>query len=136
MELLFSVTEIHEAARKFLDALHSKKVVAFHGEMGAGKTTFIHAICDLLKVNEAVSSPTFSLINEYSTETGESIFHLDLYRLRDEAEAINAGIEECMYSGNLCLIEWPEKAAHLLPDDTLHCYITIEGNNQRLLKIK
>jgi tRNA threonylcarbamoyladenosine biosynthesis protein TsaE len=136
MEIAYTAQAITDAAKTFLNAIGSRKVVALHGEMGAGKTTFVHAVCDILGVKEAVGSPTFSLINEYTTASGESIYHLDLYRLCDETEALNAGVEECFYSGNLCFVEWPEKAEHLLPDDTVVCSITIQGNNKRLLKIK
>ena len=135
MEISFSLPDIKEAAQQFLDAAGERKVIALHGEMGAGKTTFVHAVCDVLKVTDTVGSPTFSIINEYSSASGNTIYHLDLYRLKDEQEAIGAGVEECFYSGDLCLAEWPEKAPGLFPDDTLHCWLHIKGNNQRMLQI-
>lgn len=135
MEIIFALDKIKEAAQEFLSAIGQRKVIALHGEMGAGKTTFTHALCDVLGVQDAVSSPTFSIINEYSLTGGNSIYHLDLYRLKDEEEALAAGVEDCFYSGNLCLVEWPEKAPDLLPPDTVHAYLTIKGNNERMLRI-
>ena len=136
MEISFSLPDIKEAAQQFLNAAGQRKVIALHGEMGAGKTTFVHAVCDELNVTDTVSSPTFSLINEYSSGAGDTIYHLDLYRIKDEQEAIAAGVEECFYSGALCLVEWPEKAPHLFPENTLHCWLHIKGNNERMLQIK
>ena len=135
MEIPFSLPDIKEAAQQLLDAAGERKVIALHGEMGAGKTTFVHAVCDVLKVADTVGSPTFSIINEYSSAAGDTIYHLDLYRLKDEQEAIAAGVEECLYSGDLCLAEWPDKAPHLFPEDTLHCWLYIKGNNERMLQI-
>jgi tRNA threonylcarbamoyladenosine biosynthesis protein TsaE len=136
MDVNFSLENIKEAAKTFLTAIGEKKVIALHGQMGAGKTTFVHAICDSLGVSAAVSSPTFSIINEYHSAEGEVIYHLDLYRLKDEQEAINAGVEDCFYSGNFCLVEWPEITPALFPDETVHCYLNVSGNNERQLKIK
>ncbi len=136
MDVNFSLDNINEAAKTFLQVIGDKKVIALHGQMGAGKTTFVHAICDVLKVNSAVSSPTFSIINEYISANGNIIYHLDLYRLKDEQEAINAGIEDCFYSGNLSLVEWPEITPSLFPDDTVHCYLSISGEKERGLEIK
>jgi tRNA threonylcarbamoyladenosine biosynthesis protein TsaE len=136
MDVNFSLENINEAAKTFLEAIGEKKVIALHGQMGAGKTTFVHAVSDILGVSVAVSSPTFSIINEYISAEGKIIYHLDLYRLKDEQEAINAGVEDCFYSGNLCLVEWPEITPALFPDDTVHCYLTVSGNNERQLKIK
>jgi tRNA threonylcarbamoyladenosine biosynthesis protein TsaE len=136
MDVIFSLDIIENAAATFLQAIGHRKVVAFHGEMGAGKTTFIHAVCNLLNVNETVSSPTFSIINAYTTAGDESIFHMDLYRIKNEAEAIDTGVEDALYTGSLCLVEWPEKAPSLFPDDTVHCYLETTGNNERKLEIK
>jgi tRNA threonylcarbamoyladenosine biosynthesis protein TsaE len=135
MDVNFSLENINEAAKTFLAAMGQKKVIALHGQMGAGKTTFVHAICDSLGVNAAVSSPTFSIINEYKSANGEIIYHLDLYRLKDEQEAINAGVEDCLYSGNLCLVEWPEITPELFPEDTVHCYLSVSGERERKLVI-
>jgi tRNA threonylcarbamoyladenosine biosynthesis protein TsaE len=137
MELKFSLDSIKKIATRFWKIAGDAKVLAFHGDMGVGKTTFIHALCDAKGVRDAVTSPTFSIINEYNyTENGikKKIFHLDLYRLRDEEEAIRAGIEDCLYSGNICLVEWPEKASAILPDDSLHIYMSIvDSANRKLL---
>ncbi len=135
MEVNFSLNEIESAAKKLLAKAGDYKVFAFHGEMGTGKTTFIHALCEAMGVEDVVSSPTFSIINQYKTREGQTIYHMDLYRINDENEAINAGVEDCLYSGNICLVEWPDKAAGILPDDTLHLYITSIADNTRKLKI-
>ncbi|MEO8772488.1 MAG: tRNA (adenosine(37)-N6)-threonylcarbamoyltransferase complex ATPase subunit type 1 TsaE [Ferruginibacter sp.] len=131
----FKLEDIENAAQQFLAAIGLKKVIAFHGEMGAGKTTFIHAVCNELKVEDSISSPTFSIINEYSVPSGASIFHMDLYRLKDEEEAITAGVEDALYSGDLCFVEWPEKTRGIFPTDTVHCYLTSISDNERKLKI-
>ena len=136
MDIFFPLHEIDNTARTFLQKIVERKIIALHGQMGAGKTTFVHAICDVLGVQDAVSSPTFSIINEYTTAAKESVYHIDLYRLKNEAEAIAAGVEDCLYSGNLCFIEWPEIAPGILPDEMVHCYLTVKGNNERMLQIK
>ena len=136
MELNFSLDNIKEIATRFWKTTGDAKVFAFHGDMGAGKTTFIHALCDVKGVKDAVTSPTFSIINEYSyLENGseKKIFHLDLYRLKDEEEAIRAGIEDCLYSDNVCLVEWPDKAAGIFPSDTVHVYIRVVDEKNRTL---
>jgi tRNA threonylcarbamoyladenosine biosynthesis protein TsaE len=138
MELSFSLDTIAEAARQCWELNGNASVFAFHGEMGAGKTTFIHALCDQKQVKDTVGSPTFSIINEYNySEEGKEkkIFHIDLYRLRDEEEASRAGVEDCLYSGHTCLLEWPEKAPGLLPPDTVHLYLTAAGPTTRKLII-
>ncbi len=138
MEWQFSLTNINEVANSFWKEMGSRKVVAFHGQMGAGKTTFIHALCDAKKVKDVVGSPTFSIINEYAfSENGleGKIYHIDLYRLKDEEEAIRAGVEDCLYGDHICLVEWPEKAAGLFPDDTVHVYLEAVDSQTRKLKI-
>jgi tRNA threonylcarbamoyladenosine biosynthesis protein TsaE len=135
MDLIFKLENIQEAAAKFLSAVNINGVFAFHGEMGAGKTTFIHALCEAIAVKENISSPTFSIINQYSTTQGKAIYHMDLYRLKDETEAVNAGVEDCLYSGNTCLVEWPEKAPGIFPDGTVHITITMLDTNTRKLSI-
>ena len=135
MVVNFTLAGIEKAASGLITYIGKKKVIAFHGEMGAGKTTFIHAVCNELGIKDVVSSPTFSIINEYKTGNGEIIFHLDLYRLKDEAEAIAAGVEDCIYSGNLCMVEWPEKASGIFPADTVHCYLKSVSDNERKLQI-
>ena len=135
MEVNFTLEQIQDAAVKLLSVSTKYKVYALHGEMGAGKTTFIHALCEAMGVKDAVTSPTFSIINQYKTAKDETVYHMDLYRIKDENEAINTGIEDCLYSGNICLVEWPEKAPGILPDDTLHITITSVDDNTRKLKI-
>jgi tRNA threonylcarbamoyladenosine biosynthesis protein TsaE len=138
MELIFSLNNIKEIATGFWKMAGNVRVFAFHGEMGSGKTTFIHALCDVKEVKEAVTSPTFSIINEYTyIENGISkqILHLDLYRLKDTEEAIQAGVEDCLYSESICLAEWPEKAAAIFPEDTLHVYIEVVDSTKRKLRI-
>ena len=135
MDVQFSLNEIHRVALDFWKQLPGKKIIAFHGEMGAGKTTFIHALCDVLQVASTVGSPTFSLINEYHYEEG-IMYHIDLYRLQNEEEALRAGVEDCIYSGNLCLIEWPGRVPSLLPGETIHVYLDLIDTNIRRLQIK
>jgi tRNA threonylcarbamoyladenosine biosynthesis protein TsaE len=136
MDVNFLLAELPETVSKFLQLIKQRKVIAFHGEMGTGKTTFIHALCDYLGVTEAVSSPTFSIINEYKASDGSIIYHMDLYRLKNTGEAITAGVEDCLYSGELCLVEWPDNAPGIFPDDTVHCYLKSIGNSKRKLQIK
>lgn len=135
MDLNFKLENIKSAAKQFLTAAGTKTVFAFHGEMGVGKTTFIHALCEVMEVKDTISSPTFSIINQYATVTGKTIYHMDLYRLKDEQEAVNTGVEDCLYSGNTCLVEWPEKAPGIFPDDTLHVTIIAINTNTRKLQI-
>ena len=118
MEWTFVLNEIDKMAREFWNTFPDKKIYAFQGNMGAGKTSFSRELCKLKKVNETVGSPTFSIINEYSSPTG-TIYHLDLYRLKDEDEALRAGVEDCLYSGEICLVEWPDRAPGIFPPDTL-----------------
>jgi tRNA threonylcarbamoyladenosine biosynthesis protein TsaE len=135
MESVFNLGNIRKTARNFWTEAGAQKVFAFHGNMGAGKTTFIHALCDEKKVSSTVGSPTFSIINEYIYPDGK-IFHIDLYRLRDEEEAIRAGVEDCLYSGEICLVEWPEKAPDIFPEDAVHVYIDAIDPNTRKIIIK
>ncbi len=124
---IFTIAEMDTAVKNLMLHLGSCTTVAFRGSMGAGKTTFISALCKAFGVVNIVSSPTYSIINQYETTSGQTIYHMDWYRLKDEEEALSAGVEEALYSGNLCLIEWPEKAEGLLPEDTF--YVTIEAIN-------
>ncbi len=135
MDINFTLDQIADAAARFVSVASGHQVIAFHGAMGAGKTTFIHALCGSLGVKDVVSSPTFSIINEYRTPNGEPVFHLDLYRIRDEQEALNAGVEDCLFSGHTCLVEWPEKAPGIFPANTLHVNLTTVDTNARKLQI-
>ena len=135
MELNYTLDEIAEAAKAFIAATPGFTVFAMRGEMGAGKTTFIHAVCEALGVMENISSPTFSIINQYSTLQGQTIYHIDLYRLKNDQEAIHAGVEDCLYSGNTCFVEWPDIAPGIFPDNTLSVSITAIDMNTRKLKI-
>jgi tRNA threonylcarbamoyladenosine biosynthesis protein TsaE len=116
MEITFSLEEIDGAAQQLLDA-NIKNIILFHGSMGTGKTTFIKALARRLGVKDMTGSPTFSLVNEYETQDGKTLYHFDLYRLNSEEEAYDMGIDEYFYSGNLCFIEWPEKTPNLIPLD-------------------
>ncbi|MGL6266645.1 MAG: tRNA (adenosine(37)-N6)-threonylcarbamoyltransferase complex ATPase subunit type 1 TsaE [Chitinophagaceae bacterium] len=136
MDRIFSLTEIEAVAREWWSATGGYTVFAFHGQMGAGKTTFIHSLCQAKEVIDKIGSPTFSLVNEYQTGDAQTIYHIDLYRLKDEAEAIQAGIEEYLYSGAICFVEWPEKAPGIFPPGTVHTYIEVHDNTIRRLKME
>jgi len=138
MEIIYSLKQLSQTAEAFWKIAEDATVIAFHGNISAGKTTFIHALCDARQVIDIVGSPTFSIINEYFfSENGKQkkIYHIDLFRLRDEQEAIQAGIEDCLYSDHICLIEWPEKIHSLLPDDCLHIFIEPVNAQTRKLRI-
>jgi tRNA threonylcarbamoyladenosine biosynthesis protein TsaE len=135
MDISFTLEDIDETADIFLRSIGTNKVIAFYGEMGAGKTTFIHEVCRKMKVEGNLSSPTFSIINEYLLPDGGVIFHLDLYRINNVQEAIDAGVEDCLYSGNICFVEWPSKALQLIPAETLYCTLSSLSDNIRKLQI-
>jgi tRNA threonylcarbamoyladenosine biosynthesis protein TsaE len=138
MEWTFTLAEIEKAAEAFWAAVKGYTVFAFHGAMGAGKTTFIHYLCQAKGVKDTVGSPTFALVNEYQTAGPEveTIYHIDLYRLEDEAEAIRAGMEEYLFSGAICMVEWPEKAPGIFPLQTVHVYIDVPDAAKRRVKIE
>ncbi len=121
-------------AHKLIEYHKDKRIFAFHGEMGAGKTTFIKAICEFLKVTDTVSSPTFAIVNEYFTQQVGSVYHFDLYRLKSWPEMLEIGYEDYFFSGNYCLLEWPEKIINLLPEETVHIDITVspDGNERTI----
>ena len=138
MEWIFSLENITKVSKEFWAATEGKTVFAFHGAMGTGKTTFIHALCDVKEVKDVVGSPTFSIINEYEYDcegTKKALFHIDLYRLKDEEEALRAGVEDCLYSGYSCLVEWPERTPGIFPDHTVHAFIEVVDDKTRRLKI-
>ena len=135
MEFRVSLDQLNVFAAQFWTAVDGAKIFAFHGQMGAGKTTIISALCHYKGTHDITGSPTFSIINEYRVHEGESIFHIDLYRLKDEEEVMQAGVEDCIYSGSICMIEWPEKAPHLFDKHSIHVYIEPVFENERKLTI-
>lgn len=138
MEIRYSLSGIKEVAIQFWLMAGNSTVFAFHGNMGAGKTTFIHALCEEKGVKDVVGSPTFSIINEYvytSNEDVKKIFHIDLYRLKDEEEAIQAGVEDCLYSDHICFVEWPDRSPGIFPEDTVHVYIETVDSSVRRIRI-
>ena len=119
-----SLDSIHEAARQFIAAMGDNTVFAFYGKMGAGKTTFIKAVCEELGVTDVINSPTFAIVNEYRSDTaGELIYHFDFYRIKKLEEVYDMGYEDYFYSGALCFIEWPELIEDVLPGDAVKVYI-------------
>lgn len=136
MLTIHSLDKIHETARQFISQIGEQTVFAVNGKMGAGKTTFIKAICEVMGVKEIVNSPTFSIVNEYETEGGKIIYHFDCYRINKIEEALEIGIEEYLYSGNLCFIEWSENIASLLPDSYTIVEIIENEKGQREITIK
>lgn len=131
-----SVDNIREAAKIFVENIGDKKLFSFEGKMGAGKTTFIKAICEELGVIDNVNSPTFSIVNEYNTSAGEIIFHFDFYRIQDEREALEIGIPEYLESGELCFMEWSENIASLLPDYLTRVFIEEEIDGTRFIEVR
>jgi tRNA threonylcarbamoyladenosine biosynthesis protein TsaE len=137
-ECVFNLKKISHVALDWWKVVNGYKVFAFHGLMGSGKTTFIHALCEVRKVTDPVTSPTFSLINEYRFIDGEReqrIFHIDLFRVQNEEEAVRAGIEDCLYSGNICFVEWPENAPGIFPENTVQIFLETINAETRKLKI-
>jgi tRNA threonylcarbamoyladenosine biosynthesis protein TsaE len=130
-----TLRDLKEAAIQFIQRMGENRVFAFYGEMGAGKTTFIKAICIELGVNENITSPTFALVNEYISKDNRSIYHFDCYRLKSIREAYDFGADEYFYSGNICFIEWPEKIEDLLPPDTVNVTIQVLNNESREIRI-
>lgn len=125
--------DLPRAARAFLDHLGDHTIVAFHGQMGAGKTTFITAVCKALGVQDVVNSPTFTLVNEYRDGAGKPVYHFDFYRIGRLSEALDIGVFEYFDSGALCLIEWPELIEEILPEETLNVQILVEDADTRTL---
>ena len=135
MDIQFLLGEIDTAAAKVL-AYNPKKVILFNGEMGSGKTTFIKSLAKKLGVNDTTGSPTFSLVNEYGTFDNHVIYHFDMYRLKSETEAYDMGIDEYLYSGHWCFIEWAEKIPNLIPEAHSAINIKVLPNGKRHLSIK
>ena len=138
MEFEVLIDELDDFAKKFWSTVSNSKVFAFHGEMGAGKTTIISALCKRKSVKEVAGSPTFSIINEYvfiADGKEKKIFHIDLYRLKDMEEIVQSGVEDCIYSNEICFVEWPQKAPELFDNNTVHVYIEPVSPTKRIVKI-
>jgi len=125
---------LHSAARTLLEHSGGKKIFAFYGAMGAGKTTFIKSVCELLGAIDTASSPTFTLVNEYRTKTGEPLYHIDLYRIKNISELFDIGIEEYLDGRSYCFIEWPELAGSLLPEEAVKVSITVAEDESRIIE--
>lgn len=125
--------DLGRAADEFLRKIGNNRIIAFFAPMGAGKTTFTTALCKRLGVEDAVCSPTFTIINEYRTSDGEPVFHFDFYRIGKLSEAMDIGIDDYFYSGNFCIMEWPENIEDLLPEETLRVRITVNPDLSRTL---
>jgi tRNA threonylcarbamoyladenosine biosynthesis protein TsaE len=132
---LSRLEELPHLAKQLLALAGDQKIWLFEGEMGVGKTTLIKVLCQELGVEENTSSPTFSIVNEYSSDSGP-VYHFDFYRIRREEEALDMGYEEYFYSGNYCFVEWPEKIAGLLPDDAFRVELSLGENLERHIKVR
>ncbi|MCF2875673.1 MULTISPECIES: tRNA (adenosine(37)-N6)-threonylcarbamoyltransferase complex ATPase subunit type 1 TsaE [unclassified Tenacibaculum] len=130
----YSLNELTKIAEEVVKSAKNK-VLLFYGDMGVGKTTLIKEICKVLGVDDIAHSPTFSLVNEYQTENSDIVYHFDFYRIEDEEEAYDMGIEDYLYSNNWCLIEWPENVKNLLPLDAVAIKITLLENGQRNIQL-
>ena len=129
-----SLEQIHDAARQFIEAMGDNTVFAFYGKMGAGKTTFIKAVCECLGVEDVINSPTFAIVNESRSGSGELIYHFDFYRIKKLEEVYDMGYEDYFYSGALCFIEWPELVEDLLPADAVKVSIEEDEDGTRRVK--
>ena len=125
--------QLPEAAQKFMAEMGDYTVFAFYGQMGAGKTTFIKALCETMGVEDIITSPTFALVNEYTNAAGEPVYHFDFYRIKRVEEVYDMGYEDYFYSGHLCLLEWPELVEDILPEETVRVTITEEADGSRIL---
>ena len=127
------IDHIREAAREFIEHIGDRRVFAFYGKMGAGKTTFVKAICEELGVDDVITSPTFAIINEYTSAKDDTIFHFDFYRIKKLEEVYDMGYEDYFYSGALCFIEWPELIEEILPDDAVRVSIAEQEDGSRIV---
>ena len=134
--VLKDISDIDTAAKMFVEKFGDKKIFAFYGEMGAGKTTFIKAVCKSMEVTGTITSPTFSLVNEYETDNGMTIYHFDFYRIENIEEVYDFGYEDYFYSDKMCFIEWPELVETLLPEDVVEVKISVDDNEQRLISVQ
>ncbi len=135
MEFIFDFSSIQKIAKEFISLIDKYKIIAFSGQLGAGKTTLINEICKQLGVEESVTSPTYAIIQEYHSNA-RIIYHMDLYRIKSVEEAVDAGIEDCLLSKNVCLVEWPEKAHLLFPPETVYTSLETLSNNMRKLIVQ
>lgn len=127
--------QLATASKKLLACAGDRKLLAFYGQLGAGKTTIIKAICSLLGARDIASSPTFTLVNEYLTKKGETLYHIDFYRIKTISEVLDFGIEEYFSSGSYCFMEWPEMIGDLLPPEAVKIKITVESDNSRTFEV-
>ena len=128
------LAQINEAAKQFVAAMGDNTIFAFYGHMGAGKTTFIKAICEELGVKDVITSPTFAIVNEYTDGQGEPVYHFDFYRIKKQEEVYDIGFEDYVESGSVCLMEWPELIEDILPADTVKISITEQSDGSRLVE--
>lgn len=135
MEIISSIENIGKSAQRFLEICGNNKVYAFRGDLGAGKTTFISSLCKSLGVEETITSPTYSIIQEYISVNNQTIYHIDLYRIKSRAEAMNTGIEDCLSSNEICMVEWPEKIPDIFPENTVFTDIEVLSDKERKLII-
>lgn len=126
---------ISSAVKQLLKRTGANKILAFYGSLGAGKTTIIKAVCRIIGAPDLVTSPTFTLVNEYMTTDGEPIYHIDFYRIKKKEEVFDFGIEEYFSSGHYCLLEWPELVEDILPDETVRIKVTVGDQGQRILEV-
>ncbi len=129
-----SEDELDSSARRLLEAFPGRRIFAFYGEMGSGKTTFIKALCRTLQVTDMTSSPSFGLIHQYRSATGGSVYHFDFYRIENLEEVFDIGYEEYFYSGEYCFLEWPEEVESILPEDTVRIYLEVHPGGARELR--
>ena len=135
MEIIFSIEEINEVAQKVISQ-NPHKIILFYGDMGVGKTTLIKALVQELGIDEPTSSPTFSIVNEYRNNQSVCVYHFDMYRIKSETEALDMGIEDYLYSGNWCFIEWPEKIPSLIPEEKSTITLSLSDGGKRHLSLK
>ena len=134
MKKIYTLLEVDQIAREIIELI-SGKVVLFYGQMGVGKTTLIKEICKSLHTEDIISSPTFSLVNEYRTQNDEPIYHFDFYRIDSEEEALDIGVEDYFYSGDWCLIEWPNNIQNLLPLDAVEIHLSHAAEGKRSIQL-
>ncbi|SFE15394.1 tRNA (adenosine(37)-N6)-threonylcarbamoyltransferase complex ATPase subunit type 1 TsaE [Thermophagus xiamenensis] len=132
--IIHSEGDIDAIAREFLPVVKEKRIIAFHGNMGVGKTTFIKGLCRALGVVDPVTSPSFAIVNKYVTSDNQTVYHFDFYRLKNVSEVFDIGYEDYFFGDDICLIEWPEKIAEVLPDDRLDVWMTENADGSRSIK--